>query len=126
MKIKTYSLLSIGIFMSQSTQAKRFIKGLHGALKLNPNIYAFGADEDNTISQENFNSFADWQTAATSQEKHALSLLIALNTSLDQTSYRIYNQAYLPPKTTQLKAIQNKSRNSYRYFEHDYKANNFY
>ena len=111
MKIKIYSLLSIGIFMGQSTQAKRFIEGLHGALKLNPNIYAFGADEGNTISQESFNSFADWQTAATSQEKHALSLLIALNTSLDQTSYRIYNQAYLSPETTQLKAIQNKFRN---------------
>ena len=53
MKIKVYSLLSIGIFMSQSTQAKRFIEGLHGALKLNPNIYAFGADVDNTISQKN-------------------------------------------------------------------------
>lgn len=53
MKIKIYSLLSIGIFMSQSTQAKRFIEGLHGALKLNPNIYAFGADVDNTISQKN-------------------------------------------------------------------------
>ena len=26
MKIKVYSLLSIGIFMSQSTQAKRFIE----------------------------------------------------------------------------------------------------
>lgn len=53
MKIKIYSLLSIGIFMSQSTQAKRFIEGLHGALKLNRNIYAFGADVDNTISQKN-------------------------------------------------------------------------
>lgn len=105
MKIKIYSLLSIGIFMSQSTQAKRFIEGLHGALKLNPNMYAFGADEDNTISQENFNSFADWQTAATSQEKHALSLPIALNTSLDQTSYRVYDQTYLSPETTQFKAI---------------------
>ncbi len=126
MKIKIYSLLSIGIFMSQSTQAERFIEGLHGALRLTPTIYAFGADVDNIIGQENLNSFADWKTAVSSQEKHALSLPIALNTSLDQTSYRIYNQAYLPPKTTQLKAIQNKSRNSYRYFEHDYKANNFY
>lgn len=53
MKIKIYSLLSIGIFMGQSTQAKRFIEGLHGALKLNPNMYAFGADEDNTIGQKN-------------------------------------------------------------------------
>ncbi|UJA04136.1 hypothetical protein F9230_07135 [Acinetobacter johnsonii] len=86
MKIKIYSLLSIGIFMSQSTQAKRFIEGLHGALKLNPNMYAFGADEDNTISQKNLNSVADWKTAATFQDKHALSLPIALNTSLDQTS----------------------------------------
>lgn len=100
MKIKIYSLLSIGIFMSQSTQAKRFIEGLYGALKLNPNIYAFGADEDNTISQENLNFFADWKTAATFQEKHTLSLPIALNSSLDQTSYRIYNPAYLPPETT--------------------------
>ena len=111
MKIKIYSLLSIGIFISQSTQAERFIEGLHGALRLTPNIYAFGADVDNIISQENLNFFADWQTAATSQEKHALSLPIALNTSLDQTSYRIYNQAYLSPETTQLNAIQNKSRN---------------
>lgn len=55
--------------------------------------------------------FADWKTATTFQEKHALSLPIALNIQLDQTSYRIYNQAYLPPKTTQLKAIQNKFRN---------------
>ncbi|UBQ36435.1 MULTISPECIES: hypothetical protein [Acinetobacter] len=53
MKIKIDSLLSIGIFMSRSTQAKCVIEGLHGALKLNPNMYAFGADEDNTISQEN-------------------------------------------------------------------------
>lgn len=105
MKIKVYSLLSIGIFMGQSTQAKRFIKGLHGALKLNPNMYAFGADEDNTIGQKNLNFFADWKTTATSQEKHALSLPIALNTQLDQTSYRIYNQAYLSPETTQFKAI---------------------
>lgn len=111
MRIKIYSLLSIGIFMSQRTQVKRFIEGFHGALKLNPNMYAFGADVDNTISQENLNSFADWKTAATSQKKYALSLSIVLNTQLDQTSYRIYNQAYLPPKTTQLKAIQNKSRN---------------
>lgn len=116
MKIKIYSLLSIGIFMSRSTQAECVIEGLHGALKLNPNMYAFGADEDNTISQENFNSFADWQTAATSQEKHALSLPIALNTQLDQPSYRIYNQAYLSPETTQFKAIQNKSRNSLSLF----------
>lgn len=111
MKIKIYSLLSIGIFMSQSTQAKRFIKGLHGALRLNPNMYAFGADVDNTISQKNLNFFADWKTVATSQEKHAFSLPIALNTQLDQTSYRIYNPAYLSPETTQFKAIQNKSRN---------------
>ena len=111
MKIKVYSLLSIGIFMGQSTQAKRFIKGLHGALKLNPNMYAFGADEDNTIGQKNLNFFADWKTTATSQEKHALSLPIALNTQLDQTSYRVYNQAYLSPETTQLNAIQNKSQN---------------
>ena len=111
MKIKIYSLLSIGIFIGQSTQAKRFIEGLHGALKLNPNMYAFGADEDNTIGQKNLIFFADWQTAATSQEKHAFSLPIALNTQLDQTSYRIYNQAYLSPETTQLNAIQNKSRN---------------
>ncbi|HAK17234.1 hypothetical protein N5I27_07390 [Acinetobacter johnsonii] len=111
MKIKVYSLLSIGIFMGQSTQAKRFIKGLHGALKLNPNMYAFGADEDNTIGQKNLNFFADWKTTATSQEKHALSLPIALNTRLDQTSYRVYNQAYLSPETTQLNAIQNKSQN---------------
>ena len=53
MKIRIYSLLSIGIFMSQRTQVKRFIEGLYGALKLNPNIYAFGADVDNTISQKN-------------------------------------------------------------------------
>ena len=105
MKIKVYSLLSIGIFMGQSTQAERFIEGLHGALKLNPNMYAFGADEDNTIGQKNLNFFADWKTTATSQEKHALSLPIALNTQLDQTSYRIYNQAYLSPETTQFKAI---------------------
>ena len=105
MKIKVYSLLSIGIFMGQSTQAKRFIKGLHGALKLNPNMYAFGADVDNTIGQKNLKFFADWKTTATSQEKHALSLPIALNTQLDQTSYRIYNQAYLSPETTQFKAI---------------------
>ena len=111
MKIKIYSLLSIGIFMSQRTQVKRFIEGLHGALKLNPNIYAFGADVDNTISQENLIFFADWKTAATFQEKHAFSLPIALNTELDQTSYRIYNQAYLSPETTQLNVIQNKSRN---------------
>lgn len=111
MKIKIYSLLSIGIFMSQSTQAKRFIEGLHGALRLNPNMYAFGADVDNTISQKNLNFFADWKTAATSQEKHAFSLPIALNTQLDQTSYRIYNPTYLSPETTQFKAIQNKSRN---------------
>lgn len=111
MKIRIYSLLSIGIFMSQSTQAERFIEGLQGALILAPNKYAFGADVDNTISQENLNSFADWKTAATFQEKHALSLPIALNTELDQTSYRIYNQAYLSPETTQLKAIQNKFRN---------------
>lgn len=100
MKIKIYSLLSIGIFMGQSTQAERFIEGLHGALRLNPNIYAFVADVDNTISQENLNSFTDWKTAATSQEKHALSLPIALNTELDQTSYRIYNQVYLSPEIT--------------------------
>ncbi|MFN4093894.1 MAG: hypothetical protein ACK4FO_05430 [Acinetobacter johnsonii] len=105
MKIKIYSLLSIGIFIGQSTQAKRFIEGLHGALKLNPNMYAFGADEDNTIGQKNLIFFADWKTTATSQEKHALSLPIALNTQLDQTSYRIYNQAYLSPETTQFKAI---------------------
>ena len=111
MKIKIDSLLSIGIFMSRSTQAKCVIEGLHGALKLNPNMYAFGADEDNTISQENLIFFADWKTAATFQEKHAFSLPIALNTELDQTSYRIYNQAYLFPETAQLKAIQNKSRN---------------
>lgn len=111
MKIKVYSLLSIGIFMSQSTQAKRFIEGWHSALKLNPNMYAFGADEDNTIGQKNLNFFADWKTTTTSQEKHALSLPIALNTQLDQTSYRIYNQAYLSPETTQLNAIQNKSQN---------------
>ena len=111
MKIKTYSLLPIGVFMSQSTQAERVIEGLHGALKLNPNMYAFGADEDSTISQKNLNFFADWKTAATSQEKHAFSLPIALNTQLDQTSYRIYNQAYLSPETTQLNATQNKSRN---------------
>lgn len=111
MKIRIHSLLSIGIFMSQRTQVKRFIEGLHSALRLNPNMYAFGADVDNIIGQENLNFFADCKTAATFQEKHALSLPIALNTQLDQTSYRIYNQAYLPPKTTQLKAIQNKSRN---------------
>ncbi|MEG0030773.1 hypothetical protein [Acinetobacter sp.] len=111
MKIKIYSLLSIGIFMSQSTQAERFIEGLQGALILAPNKYAFGADVDNTISQENLNSFADWKTAATSKKKYALSLSIVLNTQLDQTSYRIYNQAYLSPETAQLKAIQNKSRN---------------
>ena len=74
MKIKVYSLLSIGIFMSQSTQAKRFIEGWHSALKLNPNMYAFGADVDNTIGQKNLNFFADWKTTTTSQEKHALSL----------------------------------------------------
>ncbi len=85
MKIKIDALLSTGIFISQSTQAKRFIETL---------IF-----------------FTDWQTAATSPEKHALSLPIALNTQLDQTSYRIYNQAYLSPETTQLNAIQNKSRN---------------
>lgn len=111
MKIKIDSLLSIGIFMGQSTQAERFIEGLHGTLKLNPNIYAFVADVDNTISQENLNFFADWKTTATFQEKHALSLPILLNTQLDQTSYRIYNPAYLSPETTQLNAIQNKSRN---------------
>ena len=111
MKIKIDSLLSIGIFMSQSTQAKRFIEGWHSALKLNPNMYAFGADVDNTISQENLNSFTDWKTVATSQKKYALSMSIVLNTQLDQTSYRIYNQAYLSPETTQLNAIQNKSRN---------------
>ena len=105
MKIKIYSLLSIGIFMSQSTQAKRFIEGLHGALRLNPNMYAFVADVDNTISQKNLNFFADWKTAATSQEKHAFSLPIALNIQLDQTCYRIYNPAYLSPETTQFKAI---------------------
>ena len=111
MKIKVYSLLSIGIFMSQRTQVKRFIEGLHGALKLNPNIYAFGADVDNTISQENLNSFTDWKTVATSQKKYALSMSIVLNTQLDQTSYRIYNQAYLSPETAPLKAIQNNSQN---------------
>lgn len=68
MKIKVYSLLSIGIFMSQSTQAKRFIEGWHSALKLNPNMYAFGADVDNTIGQKNLNFFADWKTTTTSQE----------------------------------------------------------
>lgn len=61
MKIKVYSLLSIGIFMSQNTQAKRFIEGWHSALKLNPNMYAFGADADNTIGQKNLNFFADWK-----------------------------------------------------------------
>ena len=55
MKIKVYSLLSIGIFMSQSTPVKRFIEGWHSALKLNPNMYAFGADVDNTIGQKNLN-----------------------------------------------------------------------
>ena len=111
MKIKRDSLLSIGIFMSRSTQAECVIEGLHGALRINPNMYAFGADVDNTISQENLNSFTDWKTATTSQEIHAFSLPIVLNTQLDQTSYRIYNQAYLSPETTQLNAIQNKSRN---------------
>ncbi len=53
MKIKIYSLLSIGVFMSQRTQVKRFIEGLHSALRLNPNIYTFGADVDNIIGQEN-------------------------------------------------------------------------
>mgnify|MGYP006196206463 CR=1 FL=1 len=53
MKIKIDSLLSIGIFISRSTQAKRFIETLHGTLRLTPNIYAFGADVDNIIGQEN-------------------------------------------------------------------------
>ena len=127
MKIKNFILFSASILITQIATAESFSVTFKGKPKLNDNLYVFAADVSGSINQGNikyevdqpfketlkeldesfmahvdfskgkWGIFADKQIVKTSQEKNAMSIPVALNTKLDQSSYGLYYQAYVSP-----------------------------
>ena len=126
-----YIYLISGLVFSQSVLANSFLESFEGEPRINMNVYAFAADVNGTIREQNikyhvdqpssdtvkhldrmymgyldfrkgdWGLYIDKQLVKTSKDEAVINIPIAVSTKLDQTNYGIYYRAYQSAETNQ-------------------------